>query len=309
MFLEIIKEVKFEKEEKEEKELLEEFDYKRLYEHYIKELFIYNGYWSKKEYFFKEKEENKINDINNDDNNNNASKLKYKQLSYYTRNYQQPILYPILQYDKYIPNIKIDRGNENDPQNNNIYNHKLEKIVKYNFSLSDKMKDIFNPKEEGDNKQKAIKEKTMRCCLVKKMYHVKGIFYLKENKNVDKKENPFSLIFISDPTLDSDKIGPFCHFELSEKQKQKKIEQCYGSILPCCKKECNKKYIIESKNIMFLIERSYYMKTSAIEIFTYEPYKSYYFNFKDKFKFDKIENNENFHKIEDKNIILYYNNY
>ena len=60
---------------------------------------------------------------------------------------------------------------------------------------------------------------------------------------------------------------------------------------------------------MFLIERSYYMKTSAIEIFTYEPYKSYYFNFKDKFKFDKIENNENFHKIKHKNIILYYNNY
>ena len=113
IFLQEIEKVKFEDEE--EEKLLKGFDYKRLYEHYMKELFIYNGYWSKKEYFFKEKakiEENegdkKINEnkiiINNNDDDND-SKLKYKQLSYYTRNYQQPILYPILQYDKYIPNI------------------------------------------------------------------------------------------------------------------------------------------------------------------------------------------------------------
>lgn len=69
-----IKKVKFEGEEE---EYLKGFNYKRLYEHYMKELFIYNGYWSKREYFFKEKKENKgderfnkniINDNNNDDN-------------------------------------------------------------------------------------------------------------------------------------------------------------------------------------------------------------------------------------------------
>ena len=53
IFLQEIEKVKFEDEE--EEKLLKGFDYKRLYEHYMKELFIYNGYWSKKEYFFKEK--------------------------------------------------------------------------------------------------------------------------------------------------------------------------------------------------------------------------------------------------------------
>ena len=297
-FLQEIKNVKFEEEEK---ELLKGFDYKRLYEHYMKELFIYNGYWSKREYFFKEKakneenggderiNENKINVNNNDDDND--SKLKYKQLSYYTRNYQQPILYPILQYDKYIPDIEIKRTGvkADDPQSSNIYKHSIDKIVKYNFSLSDKMKGIFNPKEEKygniiDNEEKA------RCCLVKKMYHVKGIFSLKKYNDA-KKKNQFDFIFISDATQDSDKEGSFCHPEIKKEDKKKKEGedriQCFGSILPCCKKEYNKEYIFESKNIMFLILRNYYTKTSAIEIFTYDPYKSYYFNFKDEFESKK----------------------
>ena len=41
---------------------------------------------------------------------------------------------------------------------------------------------------------------------------------------------------------------------------------------------------------MFLILRNYYTKTSAIEIFTYDPYKSYYFNFKDEFESKKKVN-------------------
>ena len=227
--------------------------------------------------------------------------MKYKQLSYYTRNYQQPILYPILQYDKYIPDITIKRDIKNIPYNNSIYNHNKEEIVNYNFSLNNKMEDIFN-NEKSKNKT--------RCCLVKKMYHVKGIFYRKENEKDDKKQNPFSLIFISDSTQDSDKKELFCHFKLSEKENEG-IKHCYGSFLPCCKKELNKKYIFESKNIMFIIERSYFMKKSAIEIFTYDPYKSYYFNFIDKCDIDKYAKSKKFHKIEDNNnnIILYYNKY
>ena len=54
---------------------------KQLYKHIMKELFIYNRLWSRKNLFFK---------------NESKYKLKYKQLSYYTQNYQQPLLYPIL---------------------------------------------------------------------------------------------------------------------------------------------------------------------------------------------------------------------
>ena len=317
IFLQKIEKVKFEDEE--EEKLLKGFDYKRLYEHYMKELFIYNGYWSKKEYFFKEKakiEENegdkKINEnkiiINNNDDDND-SKLKYKQLSYYTRNYQQPILYPILQYDKYIPNIQIVRNNaqNDDPQNSNFYNHNIDKIVKYNFSLSGKMKGIFNP---NDNKL-VNKEEVMRCCLVKKMYHVKGKFYLKKT---DKSQNDFSYIFISEATQDSHEEGPFCHFKINNVKRK----ECFGLVLPCCKKEFNKKYIFESTNIMFLIIRNYYAKTSAIEIFTYNPYKSYYFNFENLIKtknklFQYLKKNfilikHELKDIKDK-IKLYYNKY
>ena len=60
------------------------FNLSQLYRHYAKELFTYNRYWSNKELFF-------------GNNKDNKSKLKYKQLTYYTRNYQQPILYPILE--------------------------------------------------------------------------------------------------------------------------------------------------------------------------------------------------------------------
>ena len=135
------------------------------------------------------------------------------------------------------------------------------------------MKGIFNP---NDNKL-VNKEEVMRCCLVKKMYHVKGKFYLKKT---DKSENDFSYIFISEATQDSHEEGPFCHFKINNVKRK----ECFGSVLPCCKKEFNKKYIFESTNIMFLIIRNYYAKTSAIEIFTYNPYKSYYFNFENLIK-------------------------
>jgi hypothetical protein len=81
------------------------------------------------------------------------------------------------------------------------------------------MKGIFNPKEEKygniiDNEEKA------RCCLVKKMYHVKGIFSLKKYNDA-KKKNQFDFIFISDATQDSDKEGCFAIQKLKKKIKKK----------------------------------------------------------------------------------------
>ena len=70
------------------KSLFNKYNLNQLYRHYVKELFIYNRYWSNRELFFGNKKNNK---------------LKYKQLTYYTRNYQQPILYPILEFDRNYP--------------------------------------------------------------------------------------------------------------------------------------------------------------------------------------------------------------
>ena len=54
--------------------------FSQLYRSLMKELFIYNRYWSIKEFFFGNKKDNS--------NNVNKTKLKYKQLLYYTKNFQ-----------------------------------------------------------------------------------------------------------------------------------------------------------------------------------------------------------------------------
>jgi len=124
-------------------------NYKQLSNHIMKELFIYNRFWSKKEFFF----ENKDKDLN--------LKLKYKQLSYFTQNFQQPLLYPILEIDKYLPLFsKFEKKN--------IFKHELKEIVNYNFDFKNNK---INELVCEPLKNEAIK---IDCCLVKKIYHVKG---------------------------------------------------------------------------------------------------------------------------------------
>ena len=62
-------------------------DYHGEYHHLMKELFIFNRLWSKEKSFFNIF----LDKIKN-------SNLKYKNLNYYTRNFQRPIIYPILDY-------------------------------------------------------------------------------------------------------------------------------------------------------------------------------------------------------------------
>ena len=73
---------------------------------------------------------------------------------------------------------------------------------------------------------------------------------------------------------------------------EKEANLCYGSEFTCFEKEYNKRLSIKSKNIMFAIVRNYCRKSSGIEIFTYKPYKSYYFNFKDLIAINDIKNEE-----------------
>ena len=121
----------------------------------MKELFIYNRFWSKKEFFF----ENKDKDLN--------LKLKYKQLSYFTQNFQQPLLYPILEIDKYLPSFsKFEKKN--------IFKHELKEIVNYNFDFKNNK---INKLVCEPLKNEVIK---VDCCLVKKIYHVKGELIVKK---------------------------------------------------------------------------------------------------------------------------------
>ena len=258
--------------------------FNQLYNKLMKELFIYNRNWSKKDLFFNlNKKDNKIS-------------VKYKQLNYYTKSFQQPFIYPILEINKYYPkfySFEID----------NLFKDKDEKILNYDFSLSDN-NIIINEIKNLMTKKENIEFEN--CCLVKKIYHVKGKMVIL--KTTEENKESFEIIFISNDDekdftcnkdiINQDKQKEF-HFQKKLKEKNKNL--CYGSIFRCPKKEYNKKIIIKSENILFILIREYFHRVSAIEIFTNNN-KSYYFNFSKKFevkihKFQfikyKNENNDN----------------
>ena len=235
----------------------------QLFRNIVKELFIYNRFWSRKEIFY--------------NNVDNKYKLKYKQLSYYTKNFQQPLLYPILEFLDYLPSFSRF-------EKINLFNHDLKETINYNFNLKEnkniKIVNEYNPMNGIEDREK--------CCLVKRNYHVKGEIIIKN----DEEKNDFDLIF----SAFSEQNGATCNkteYNLEASKRHtiincKNIEICYGSIFPCPKKEYNRKILIKSKNIKFILIRNYYRRTSAIEIFTYNPNKSYYFNFN-----NIIDDNEN----------------
>ena len=233
--------------------------YQQLYRRFMKESFIYNRFWSKKEIFF--------------DTINSKYKLKFKQLSHYTQNFQQPLLYPILEFDEYVPTFsRYDKKN--------IFKHNKNEVVNYNFNLTskniiiDKINKI-NPLDEEKNR--------IRCCLIKKNYHIKGEIIIKYTKENNIKL--FNIIFC----VDNERNDKTCNKNSSNTDKThrntiincKDNKICYGSIFPYCAKEINRKILFKSKDIKFILIRNYYRKLSAIEIFTYKSNKSYYFNFKE----------------------------
>ena len=242
----------------------------QLYKKLMKELFVFNRNWSKKELFYN-KEQNKSN-----------LSIKYKRLNYYTKNFQQPFIYPILEMDKYFPQFQnFDKKNL----------FKKDIYLNYDFSLSKNniiinlIKSIL---EENSNKKKNIVFE--KCCLVKEIYHIKGKIGISKNEEGNK--DSFEIIFISNDK----EVENTCnkHFENDEdddgsrfasmNEKNKSI--CYGSLFKCPEKEYGRKIVIKSDDIVLVLVREYYHRVSALEIFTTKN-KSYYFNFNKKFKIKK----------------------
>ena len=277
------------------KNLIIKSTYHQLFRNIMKQLFIYNRYWSKKEFFFtKNKKEKELI-------------LKYKQISNYTKNFQQPLLYPILEFDEYIPSFS--RFNET-----NLFMPGFNKTINYNFIFKD------NVLTETLKRNDPLKKEQIRtkCCLVKKGYHVKGeIIIIK----IEKVQYLFEIIFCSNP----DEKGQTCNKIGNEHNIQNNEDLinsnnnniCYGSVFPCLKKEFNRKILIKSKDIKLILIRNYYRKTSALEIFTYKSNKSYYFNFLEFIDYknplknivlNEVEQNDFFKKFQiSKNVIGYYN--
>ena len=267
-----------------------------LYRKYMKRLFCFNGFWSKRNIFFP-KRFKKINSI--------SKQIKYKQINYYTKNFQLPFFGPILEYKNYFPNFSHF--------NSKLFNESDDKILNYDFRLepNEKSKIIINaliPKRNDDNNSE-------KCCLVKNTHHVKGeLSIIKMGKKSNKN---FKLYFKKKGQDDCNKVERvkrLKRFKVNMKNSYSDEILCYGAIFNCPKRENCKRITINSSDILILMIRVYYHSVSAMEIFTIN--KSYYFNFKNEIKkksnkiLNEFMNNPFFKEIKiekGKIVIGYYN--
>ena len=236
----------------EENLLNELINYHQQYHSLIKELFIFNRLWSDQKLFFDCTFKKRI-----------KSNLKYKNVNYYTTNFQRPIIYPVLDYKYKYPiftSFKFEKS---------LYKEK-ESEDDYNFDFDspelDKFVDEYNEKifkEIGNN----INIKIFKVCRIKQQYHVKGNLFIVKNDN-----KKLILFFHANPydfeNKTENKLS--CH-------KFNENNLCFGSTFKCHNKEKNRIIKINMKNIRLFIKRIYYYRKSAIEIFNFR--KSYYFNF------------------------------
>ena len=252
----------------------------QLYRHILKQLFVYNRLWSKQYLFFKNVDKNYQKH-----NKKENLQIKYKRLNYYTSNFQQPLIYPILEINNYFPIFSKFKYE-------NLYKNPKEAILNYDFSIN-KFKDILNNqfiKNFLDNDNNELNN-SYKCCLVKKLYHVKGRLgwiietQKSENNNIKNRKGQnqikFSFYFLSDLKFKNDKCN-----------KKDDSNLCYGSIFPSLEKENNRVIYLPRNKIIFVLIRVYFFRISGFEIFTSDN-KSYYFNFFDEFAIpiEKSKNN------------------
>ena len=256
----------------ENKLIMEELiDYHGQYHHIIKELFIFNRLWSDQTLFFK----NTLKGIK-------ESKLKYKNINYYTKNFQRPILYPYLDYKYHYPNFSQFNINKDF--------YKIEEIKDdYNYEIEcPELDELIQ--EYDEDILKNIEEKGKinifeNICLVKQAYHIKGNIFV-VNDIINRK---ITIYFYSHPYYFQNNIEKkaACNKKTNKGNNiniNNKNNLCYGAIFQCPKKEGNRKILIELEDVRLMMKRIYYYRQSAIEIFT--ETKSYYFNFLDEKKRD-----------------------
>ena len=221
----------------------------------IAELFIYNRMWSKNKLF----QQN-----NEDDINKEKKKVKYKLLNYYTKSFQQPLLYPEIEFERNYP--VFSAYNKKD----SLFKEEDNKILNYDFSLNENnifMKNItddFN----GD-----------LCCLVRKNRHIKG-----KLEFIYEKFNPSIITEI--------KFRSFKDMSNRKCCNNNNTGLCYGALFNSIRKDLGININIKIKEISFIIIRLYYYRLSAFEVFTIYN-KSYFFNYQ-----ENIENvnNDNINK-------------
>ena len=260
LILEILnesKEIDFVK--KDQKIMNEIIDYHKQYRHLMKELFIFRRPWADEKLFFSSRKKY----------------IKYKSINYYTTNFQRPILYPLLDYQKHYPKFTYYKISDNfyvENENEDEYNLEL-KSPELNKLTNISNEDIINQIKKDHIQNIQI----YNACLVKRTHHIKGrLFTLMINGILEriyfysysKKENKD---IPSCNNIESNKLS----FELRQEEQNKHM--CYGAFFPCPMKDSMIKICIKINDIRLILRRIYFYRKSGIEVFT--KTKSYYFNF------------------------------
>ena len=229
-------------------------DYNKRYHHLMKVLFTFNRLWSNQKLFYKDS----LDDIK-------QSNLKYKNINYYTKNFQRPIIYPVLDYKNRYPSFTQFQKVENlyrKEESEDIYNFDLDCPELYEIT-DEYIKNIFTEKKWSHGIKK------YNVCLVKQQYHVQGkLFIINSHKDL-------IIYFYSYPN-NYNKTNE----DIVLCNKQTKNEEdylCHCSIFKCHIKEKNRKIRINLNDIRMILKRIYIYRKSAVEIFN--DTKSYFFNF------------------------------
>ena len=235
------------------------------YRHVMNDLFVFNRLWSNQELFFK----NSLEEMK-------KAKLKYKNINYYTKNFERPIIYPSLDYKYHYPDFSLFNINTNQSFYYKYDEEEEERELKDDYNFEIDCPEIDSLILENDNQilNEIEKEGSINIfnstCLVKQAYHIKGNLFLVNDANNKK----VTIYFYSYPYnfQNNTENKPSCN----KTSKEKNI-LCYGSIFKCPKKEGNRKIKIESEDIRLMMKKIYFYRNSSVEIFT--ETKSYYFNF------------------------------
>ena len=224
--------------EPKEELLINEFvDYHKLYHHLMKELFLFNRLWSKRKLFY-----------TNSIAERNQSNLKYKNINYYTINYQRPIIYPVLDYKNRYPEFSLYKFR-------NIFYYIEETTDDYNFDLDcpklDKIIDEYDKKIYEEIKKEG-NIKIFKICLIKQKYHVKGTLFA-----FNKKDKLIIYFYSHSHDLkNNNEILSTCNkFKQNDKN-----QLCYGSSFKCPKNEEKRKIIINIEKARLILKRIYLYK-------------------------------------------------
>ena len=176
-------------------------------------------------------------------------------------------------------NIKKNFGDTAKPKK---YNYLRNIYIKSNKDLYNNLLKISNNldfgKEEefallnNQNKKYKNKKQYYLCCLVKTSHHIKGAFFIDDNKLNFK-------VFLNQKTGNS-MSGVEIGFSNRDDDYDQERQTCFGSYFICHQKDKDLyKISFKYSDIKYIFRRKYYYKNSALEMYT-NTNKSFYFNFK-----------------------------